>query len=76
MTKVYFAWFFILFLLLSGCSMIQGTDEIVKQTFHDLEPFTDIQVRGVFEVVYRQSDDVLAVIKMQEALFESLEIEV
>ena len=56
--------------------MIQGTDEIVKQTFHDLEPFTDIQVRGVFEVVYRQSDDVLAVIKMQEALFESLEIEV
>jgi len=61
--------------LLSGCSGVRGSGEIVSRDF-DVENYKGIYVSGVYEVVWQRSETTSATIEMYENLFEFLEISV
>jgi len=67
--------------VLSGCSFninpqgVRGSGEIVSRDF-EVEDYTAINISGVYEVVWQQSETASATIEMYENLFEYLEVSV
>jgi len=66
---------------LSGCSFninpqgVRGSGEIESRDF-DVEDYTAINVSGVYEVVWQESETASVTIEMYENLFEFLEVSV
>jgi len=71
-----------LVLLLGGCisiggglNSVRGSGEMVSRDFQ-VDNFTAINVGGIFDVTYRQSQSFSVVIEMQENLFDHLDVSV
>jgi len=62
--------------LLTGCSRgIRGTGEMVTRDF-EVEDFSALEIRGAYEVTWRQSDIASVTVEMQENLFDYLQVSV
>ena len=65
-----------LIVVLVGCTTgVRGTGELVSRDF-EVEDFNALDIRGGYQVTWRESDSVSVRVEMQENLFEFLQVSV
>ena len=63
-------------ILLTGCTFgVRGTGEMVSRDF-EVADFSSLDIRGGYEVIWREGDSVSFTVEMQENLFKYLEVSV
>jgi len=63
-------------ILLLGCTHgVRGTGPAVARDF-EIEDFTALEIRGAYNVIWRQRDSVSVTVEMQENLFDYLQVSV
>ena len=66
----------VLLMVLIGCSNgVRGTGSMVAHDFM-VEDFNSLDIRGGYQVIWRESDSISVTVEMQENLFEFLQVSV